>query len=81
MIRRRREHKNILDEKLLSKGELELKYSDTLKENEKLQEKIKQLSILQDNLEEQLNSINIKYKETKKILGDKEKELNEVKEA
>ena len=75
------EHKNILDEMLLSKGELELKYSDTLKENEKLQEKIKQLSILQDNLEEQLNSINIKYKETKKILGDKEKELSEMKEA
>ena len=74
------EHKNILDEMLLSKGELELKYSETLKENEKLQEKIKQLSILQDNLEEQLNTLNTKYKENKKILGEKEKELNDMKE-
>ena len=75
------DHKNVLDEMLLSKGELELKYSETLKENEKLQEKIKQLSILQDNLEEQLNALNIKYKENKMILGEKEKELNDLKEA
>ena len=66
---------------LLSKSELELKYSETLKENEKLQEKIKQLSILQDNLEEQLNTINIKYKENKKTLEKNEKELNDMKEA
>ena len=75
------EHKNILDEMLLSKGELELKYSDILKENEKLQEKIKQLSILQDNLEQQLNTINIKYKENRIILEKKEKELEDIKEA
>ena len=75
------DHKNVLDEMLLSKGELELKYSETLKENVKLQEKIKQLSILQDNLEEQLNALNIKYKENKMILGEKEKELNDLKEA
>ena len=75
------EHKNILDEMLLSKGELDLKYSETIKENEKLQEKIKQLSILQDNLEDQLNTLNIKYKENKKILTEKEKELNDLKEA
>ena len=66
---------------LLSKSELELKYSETLKENEKLQEKIKQLSILQDNLEEQLNTLNIKYKENKKTLEKNEKELNDMKEA
>ena len=75
------EHKNILEEMLLSKSELELKYSETLKENEKLQEKIKQLSILQDNLEEQLNTLNIKYKENKKTLEKNQKELNDMKEA
>ena len=75
------EHKNILEEMLLSKSELELKYSETLKENEKLQEKIKQLSILQDNLEDQLNTINIKYKENKKVLEKNEKELSDMKEA
>ena len=75
------EHKNILEEMLLSKSELELKYSETLKENEKLQEKIKQLSILQDNLEEQLNTLNIKYKENKKTLEKNEKELSDMKDA
>ena len=75
------DHKNILDEMLLSKGELELKYSETLKENEKLQKKIEQMSIFQDNLEQQLNTINIKYKENKKNLETKEKELSTIKEA
>ena len=32
-------------------------------------------------MEEQLNKLNTKYKENKKILGEKEKELNDMKEA
>ena len=60
---------------------MESKKKIKISENEKLQEKIKQLSILQDNLEEQLNTLNTKYKENKKILGEKEKELNDMKEA
>ena len=39
------------------------------------------MSIFQDNLEQQLNTINIKYKDNKKNLETKEKELSTIKEA
>ena len=64
-----------------NKSETENKYKQTVKENEKLQEKIKQLTLFQDNIEKDLNEINLKYKETKKILSEKEKELFDLKEA
>ena len=64
-----------------NKSETENKYNQTIKENEKLQDKIKQLTLLQDDLEKQLNDLNQKYKETKKLLTEKEKELFDLKEA
>ena len=75
------DNKNILDEVIKNKSETENKYKQTVKENEKLQEKIKQLTLFQDNIEKDLNEINLKYKETKKILSEKEKELFDLKEA
>ena len=75
------ENKAIVDEMIKSKSEIENKYNDTIKENEKLQNKIKQLSNFQDNSEEQLNTINAKYREMKKTLAEKEKELTNLREA
>ena len=63
-----------------NKLDIENKYNETLKENEKLQNTIKQLTIFQDNSENQLNTITQKYKEAKKNLAEKEKEILNLKE-
>jgi hypothetical protein len=64
-----------------NKTEIEKKNNDTIKENEKLQTKIQQLTLLHDDLEEQLDSMSVKYRDIKKILNEKEKELSDLKEA
>ena len=73
------DNKGILDEMIKSKSDLENNYNETIKENEKLQNTIKQLTIFQNNSEEQLNKMNLKYKDIKKTLAEKEEEILKLK--
>ena len=75
------EKQNIENKLEETENEMKTKINQFTKENEILQNKIDKLSNENVKYSKQLNEINTKYYEIKKLIIDKDKELNNMKEA
>ena len=75
------EKQNIENKLEETENEMKTKINQFTKENEILQDKIDKLSNENVKYNKQMNEINTKYYEIKKVIMDKDKELNNMKEA